>query len=247
MKQHVIIAGATSGIARAVAAEFARRGHGLILSGRDLAELERLAADLYLRYQVAVGVTELDALNLASHGDWFAQSLEATEGEVGGLFVAVGALGAQTEAQTNIEEARRVIETNLTACVSLCNLAANHFEAKGNGFICVLSSVAGDRGRQSNYIYGAAKAGLSTYLQGLRNRLHRAGVTVTTIKPGFVATKMTIGSVRSRLMVQPETVAGPICKAALKGKAVAYIPWFWGLIMLIIRTIPEPIFKRLRL
>jgi decaprenylphospho-beta-D-erythro-pentofuranosid-2-ulose 2-reductase len=144
-------------------------------------------------------------------------------------------------------EARRVIDTNYTSAVSVLNLAADYLEQRRGGFICGLSSVAGDRGRQSNYLYGSSKAALSTYLQGLRNRLTRARVRVVTVKPGFVDTKMTFGLSGMFLVATPERVAKDISQAIRRGRSVVYTPWFWRPIMLVIRTIPEFIFKRMKL
>jgi len=156
-------------------------------------------------------------------------------------------LGDQAKAQVIWDEARLILETNFTGCVSALNILANHFELKRTGFICAITSVAGDRGRQSNYHYGAAKAGLSVYLQGLRNRLFPAGVNVITVKPGFVDTRMTYGRPGLFLLASPESVAQGIFRAIVKGKSVVYLPWFWRPIMLIVRSIPETIFKRLKM
>ena len=158
----------------------------------------------------------------------------------------MGYLGDQTKGQNDWEEARRILETNFTGCVSALNIVANYFESRRTGFICAVSSVAGDRGRQSNYLYGAAKAGLSAYLQGLRNRLFRANVKVITVKPGFVDTHMTYGRPGLVLLASPESVAKGIFRAVATGKDVVYLPWFWRLIMLIVRSVPEGVFKRLR-
>ena len=160
--------------------------------------------------------------------------------------VCIGELGNQAKGQSDWGEARRILETNFTGCVSLLNILANHFEARRAGFICALSSVAGDRGRQSNYLYGSAKAGLSAFLQGLRNRLYPAHVKVITIKPGFVVTRMTYGRPGLLLVASPERVGKGIFRAVVKGKDVVYLPWFWRFIMLMVRSIPEAIFKRLR-
>jgi short-subunit dehydrogenase len=155
-------------------------------------------------------------------------------------------LGDQAKGQSDWEEARRILETNFTGCVSLLNILADYFEPRRAGFICALSSVAGDRGRQSNYLYGAAKAGLSAYLQGLRNRLFPAHVKVITVKPGFVDTRMTYGRPGLLLVASPDRVAKGVFRAIVKGKDVVYLPWFWRLIMLIVQSIPEAVFKRLR-
>jgi short-subunit dehydrogenase len=157
-----------------------------------------------------------------------------------------GYLADQQQAQKDFALARRTLDVNLTAAVSILELAADYFEERRRGFICALSSVAGDRGRQSNYIYCAAKAGLTVYLQGLRQRLARAGVQVTTVKPGFVDTRMTFGKAGLFLVATPEQAARGIVRAIRKKRDCAYVPGFWRWIMLVVRAIPECIFKRLR-
>jgi short-subunit dehydrogenase len=243
----VLILGATSGIARATAAVFAARGCDLILAGRDRAELDRLALDLRVRYGGEVEVCEMDALAYESHDGVLQSCLARAGGALEGAVLFFGYLGDQAVAQRDFAEARRILDTNFTGCVSVLNILANHFEARKRGFLCAVSSVAGDRGRQSNYFYGSAKAGLSAYLSGLRNRLFRAGVRVVTVKPGFVDTKMTYGQPGMFLVASPESVAKGIYRALAKGKDFVYLPWFWRWIMLLIRLLPESIFKRLRL
>jgi decaprenylphospho-beta-D-erythro-pentofuranosid-2-ulose 2-reductase len=250
LRRAVLILGATSAIARAVAAQLAREGAALILAGRDVEELERSAADLRLRHGVEVAVERFDALGFDSHAAFFqscVQRAEAWEAGEFGVMLCHGYLPDQRQAASDASIARRVIDTNYTSAVSVLNLAANHLEQRRGGFICGLSSVAGDRGRRSNYLYGSSKAALSTYLQGLRNRLSRAGVRVITVKPGFVDTRMTFGLPGMFLVAKPERVAKDICRAIRRGQSVLYTPWFWRPIMLIIRTIPEFIFKRMKL
>jgi len=158
---------------------------------------------------------------------------------------AVGYLGEQDRAQSDFREAKKIIDTNYAGVVSLLNIIANDFEKRKNGFIVGISSVAGDRGRKSNYIYGSAKAALTTYLSGLRNRLYDANVQVLTVKPGFVATKMTEGmALPEKLTAQPEEVAEDIYKAQQKGRNVLYTKWMWRWVMLIIKSIPEFLFKK---
>jgi short-subunit dehydrogenase len=140
-----------------------------------------------------------------------------------------------------------MLDSNFTAAVSVLNLAADYFAARRGGFLCVLSSVAGDRGRQSNYLYGAAKGGLTVYLQGLRNRLSRSGVQVTTVKPGFVDTPMTYGKPGLFLTATPERAARGILRAIRRRKDEVYVPGFWRWIMEIVRTVPECVFKRMKL
>jgi short-subunit dehydrogenase len=243
----VLILGATSGIGRAVTAEFASRGYDLILAGRNRDELAAIAADASVRYSVATSVLHLDALDFESHEAVLGPCLVEAGDALAGVVLFFGYLGDQTAAQTDFAEARRIIDTNYTACVSILNIIANHFEKRRSGFICAVSSVAGDRGRQSNYLYGSAKGALSLYLQGLRNRLHGANVRVITIKPGFVDTPMTFGRPGLFLVASPKSVAKGIYRAVAKGTDVAYVPWFWWPIMLAIRSVPERVFKRMRL
>lgn len=243
----VLILGATSGIASALAKEFAAHKYDLVLGGRDRDELSALASDLSLRNSVRAGVLAFDALNTQTHAASLQLFLAESGSALAGAVVCIGYLGDQAKAQVDWDEARLILETNFTGCVSALNILANRFEHRRTGFICAISSVAGDRGRQSNYLYGAAKAGLSVYLQGLRNRLFPAGVKVITVKPGFVDTRMTYGRPGLFLLASPESVAQGIFTAIVKGKSVVYLPWFWRPIMLIVRSIPETIFKRLKM
>lgn len=246
MNGPVLVLGATSAIARGTAAALARRGHPLYLAGRDETELARLAADLHIRYQVPVNYGSFDASDYESHSSFLARVLEAM-GSLEGVLLAVGYLGDSATARTHFEEAERILTTNFTGAVSILGACANYLEQKGKGFIIGLSSVAGDRGRQSNYFYGAAKGGLSIFLQGLRNRLFPAGIRVMTVKPGFVDTAMTFGLPGLFLVASPDKVGERIAVALGQPRDVIYVPWFWRYLMLIIRNIPEPVFKRLKL
>jgi short-subunit dehydrogenase len=240
----VLIVGVTSAIGRAVAAAFAARGQDLLVTGRNREELEAVAADLRLRHRVEVEANVFDAMAFDEH-DGLMDA--AGSGPLRGVVMTLGYMGDHDVAQSDFREARRIVDTNYTACVSLLEKAASILESRGHGFICVVGSVAGDRGRQSNYLYGSAKAGLDAYLQGLRNRLHPAGVTVTTVKPGFVDTRMTYGKEGMFLVASPDAVGRGIYRAARRGRSVVYLPGFWRLIMWVIRSIPEPVFKRLKL
>ena len=161
--------------------------------------------------------------------------------------IAHGTLPEQKECESSIDKTLQEFQINLISVVSLLTFLGNYFEKQGKGCIAVISSVAGDRGRQSNYVYGTAKGGLTIFLQGLRNRLSKAGVCVLTIKPGFVITPMTQNFKKGFLWAQPQQVARAIVRAIRKRKNVVYVPWFWRWIMLIIRSIPENIFKRMSL
>jgi short-subunit dehydrogenase len=241
----VLILGATAGIGRALAAEFASHKYDLILAGRDLDELKALSADLNLRHGVSVRTQSFDALDFAGMGPALAACLTTAGKALEGAVLAVGYLGDHEAALNDLEEARRILDTNFTGPALALNILAKHFEQQGKGFLCALSSVAGDRGRESNYLYGSAKGGLATYLQGLRNRLHHCGVRVITVKPGFVDTRMTYGRPKLLLVASPQAVARDIYEAVERGKNVVYVPWFWRFIMLIVRAIPEKIFKKL--
>ncbi|HEY8122974.1 MAG TPA: SDR family oxidoreductase [Myxococcota bacterium] len=241
--QRALIVGASAGIGRALASELARRGYALVLAARDHGELQRLASDLALRHGVSAEVVAFDVGDIAAHARW----LEAC-GDLDVIALCHGAMADQLAAQRDFSEVRRMIELNYAACVSLLELAAPRFVARGRGVLCAVSSVAGDRGRQSNYLYGSTKAALSAYLQGLRNRLAPSGVHVLTVKPGFVDTGMTWGLVNagSPLVASPERVARDIARALERRVDVLYTPFYWRFILLILRAIPERVFKRLK-
>jgi short-subunit dehydrogenase len=243
----VLILGAASAIARAVASEFARRGYDLLLAGRDAEELERLAADLRVRHGIQARVLPFDALDFQSHSAFVEACREASGDSLSGAVLCFGYLGDQSRAEADPSEAKRILDTNFVGAVSILGLLANYLEERRGGFLCALSSVAGDRGRQSNYVYGSAKAGLTAFLQGLRNRLSRSGVRVVTIKPGFVDTAMTFGRPGMFLVASPQAAARRIVAAVLGGAEQAYVPRFWRPVMLLIRMIPERLFKRMRL
>ncbi len=240
----VLILGAASDIGRALAHEYARAGSNLYLTARKAERLEADCSDLALRYGIQVRAIEFDALDFASHSTLYSSLDPAPTGVI---YVA-GYLGDNEKAQSDFSEARRIIDTNYSAAVSLLNLAAASMAIKRTGFIIGISSVAGERGRGSNYYYGSAKAGLSAYLSGLRNRLAASGVTVLTVKPGFVATKMTEGMPLPPLLTaRAEQVAGAVFRAQQKGRNEIFSLWYWRPIMAIIRSIPEFIFKKLSL
>jgi decaprenylphospho-beta-D-erythro-pentofuranosid-2-ulose 2-reductase len=241
----VLIMGVTSAIGRAVAAEFARRRYDLVLTGRDPEEVAAWAADFTFRHSVQATGRLFDALEFPSHTMAIESCFEAAGGALEGAVVTIGYLGDQALAERDPAEARRILDTNFTGCISALNILANHFERRRGGFLAVISSVAGDRGRRKNYFYGAAKAGLSAYLQGLRARLFGAGVRVITVKPGFVDTAMTFGRPGLFLVASPQSVGSGIFKAIQRGQDVVYLPWFWRPIMLAARAIPESVFKRL--
>ena len=243
----ILILGATSTIADAIAREFASHDSNLVLVARNVDELESRASDLRLRYGVTVRTLQFDALAFETHSAVIESCMNGSDDPPEGAILCFGYLGDQRLAQEDFSEGRTIFDTNFTAAVSLIEVLAGRFEERKSGFICALSSVAGDRGRQSNYMYGASKGALSRYLQGLRNRLAKSNVRVITIKPGIVDTRMTYGHKASLLMSSPERVAKGVYAAIKKRKDVAYVPWFWRPLMFVIRNIPERIFKRLSL
>jgi len=239
-----LVLGAKSDIARASARRFAGQGFNIYLAGRGHKELEEDAADLAIRYKINAKSLEFDALDFKSHPGFYESITEKPLG----VLCAVGHLGDQKKAEGDFEEAQKIMETNYTGCVSILNIIAADLEKRKEGFIIAISSVAGDRGRQSNYMYGSAKAGLSAYLSGLRNRLSPSNVSVLTVKPGFVATRMTRGlDLPKALLASPEQVAEDIFRAWKKGKNIVYTRWYWKFIMAVINNIPERIFKRMKL
>ncbi len=239
---YVLIIGANSDIAKACAREYAKNGYDLYLALRDKDRLNDFKQDIEVRTKRAVKLLELDILDFNSHQGFY----NSLDEKPLGVISAVGYLGKHKEAQKSLKETRKIIDTNYTGVVSILNIIANDFEKRRSGFIVGISSVAGDRGRKSNYIYGSAKAALSAYLSGLRNRLYESQVQVLTVKPGFVATKMTEGmDLPQRLTAQPDEVARDILKAQQSGKDIVYTKWIWRYIMLIIKAIPEWQFKKM--
>lgn len=242
----IIILGATSPIARAAALSFAEKGHPLYLAGRDVLELGRLASDIQLRHPVDVHYGRFDAEAYESHAGFFQGAVRAL-GAVQGVLLAFGYLGDHAQAVHDFSEAKAIINRNFTGACSILTHCADYLHVQKSGFIIAITSVAGDRGRQSNYIYGAAKGGLNIFLQGLRNRLHPSGVRVITIKPGFVDTSMTFGKPGLFLVASPESVGRKIVRTLHARRDEHYIPGFWKYILGIIKIIPETIFKRMKL
>ena len=243
-KGAVLILGARSDIARAVAHRFASLGHPVQLAARHCDSLQADKTDLALRYGVGVSLHEFDALEPASH----AAFLDALPCLPAIAVCAVGFMGDQTGSEKDTSAATRVMRSNFEGPASIFAHLANRFAQRGSGTLVGISSVAGARGRATNYVYGAAKAGFTAFLSGLRNRLASQGVHVVTVLPGFVATQMTEGlKLPARLTAEPDEVAAAIARAVAKRRNVIYVRPVWQMIMAIIRTIPEPIFKRLKL
>ena len=242
----ILVLGATSGIAQACVRLYAARGASLYLVGRNPQNLDAVTRDAATRGASRVQQEALDLDDLGAHAGLVARA-EAALGGLDGVLLAHGVLGDQGACERDFAAAHAVLTTNLVGPLSLLTLLANRFEAQRAGTLVVLSSVAGDRGRQSNYVYGTTKGALSVFLQGLRNRLSRSGVAVVTVKPGFVDTPMTAGVKKNALFATPEQVARGIVRAADRGADVVYLPGFWRLIMFVIRCVPERLFKRLKL
>jgi decaprenylphospho-beta-D-erythro-pentofuranosid-2-ulose 2-reductase len=244
--KRVLIMGATSAIAEATARRFASRGDALFLVARNAQRLQAVADDLKLRGAHMVQAYLLDACEMGSYPNM----LDAAAAQMGGIdaaLIAHGTLSDQLACQASIDLLLQEFTTNALSFMALCTLLANRFEAQRHGVIAVISSVAGDRGRQSNYVYGAAKAAVTAFTSGLRQRFSPQGVSVVTIKPGFVATPMTAAFKKGMLWASPETVARSIVRAMDRGTPVVYAPWFWRPIMWVVTSIPEFIFSRLRI
>jgi short-subunit dehydrogenase len=242
----VLVLGATSGIAEATCRLWAARGDSLFLVARSEDKLESVAADLRTRGAGYVGTAVADLDQTASHPELLAHAVNS----LGGMdiaFLALGVLGDATEAERSFAEAGRILHTNFTAPVSLLTWLANFCAQRHHGTLAVLSSVAGERGRKSNYVYGSAKAGLSTFVDGLRNRIDREGVRVMTIKPGPVKTAMTEGMKGSAKFADVNAVAATLVREIDKGTAIVYVPGIWRVIMAVIRLIPDRVFKKMNL
>jgi len=246
MPQRILVFGATSAIAHAVSRRYAAAHASIVLVGRRADALEANAADLRVRGAADVRTALLDAHDLSHHGDVIAAAF-AAYGGFDAVLVAWGVLPDQAASEHSAEIAVASFDTNARSVIALLTDLANRFERQGQGAIAVLSSPAGDRGRASNYVYGAAKAAVTTFASGLRNRLHAKGVRVLTIEPGFVDTPMTASFTKGPLWARPERVAKDIVRALDSGFGVVYTPWFWRWIMAIIRLVPERIFVRMKL
>jgi short-subunit dehydrogenase len=243
---NILIIGATSAIAEHCARLWAARGDTLFLVGRNQERLSVIASDLRVRGAAQVYEQYAD-LNAFDQQAELIESAYSTLKKIDAVLIAHGTLSDQDACQQSIKLTLDEIQNNALSTVALLTILANHFEQQGLGSIAVISSVAGDRGRASNYVYGSAKAMVTTFTSGLRQRLTSRGVNVVTIKPGFVDTPMTASFKKGLLWAQPNTVAKQIVKAIDQKKSVVYAPGFWRWIMLIIQHIPNVVFKRIKL
>jgi decaprenylphospho-beta-D-erythro-pentofuranosid-2-ulose 2-reductase len=240
----ILLLGAGSDIAIAIAKKFASEGYGIQLAARNVSRLGPLQADLSIRYGVICTLHEFDALRFSEHAEFFA----ALDTKPDITICVFGRLGDQQVAETDWQECEKILQVNYMGAVSILNIAANYYASQGKGCIAGISSVAGERGRRSNYLYGSAKAGFTAYLSGLRNRLFHQNVHVLTVLPGFVYTRMTENlSMSPMLTAAPEQVALAVYKAVLKKKNTIYVKWFWRWIMFAIKNIPESMFKKMKL
>lgn len=242
----ILIIGATSAMARATAAAFARRSDSIYLAARDADEVSRIAADLAVRCQVSTYFGAFDIAQIGSHASFVSHVVDALGG-LDGVVLVAGSMADQADAEQDFSLVETMVQVNYLGAMSVLDECAQFLVQQKSGFIIGISSVAGDRGRQSNYYYGSAKGALSIYLSGLRNKLQAASVHVMTVKPGFVDTAMTYGIKGMFLVASPESVGENIVRAVMKNRNVVYLPWFWRYIMLIIRQLPEFVFKRLKL
>lgn len=244
MEENVLILGAASDMAVALARTLAREGYSITLAGRNMERLSAIQGDLHVRYKAMVNTVYFDALDFDSHEGFYHGLAEKPD-----IVICVfGLLGEQTEAQTNWKHCLDILHSNFTGAVSILNVVANDFERRKKGTIVGISSVAGERGRQSNYIYGSAKAGFTAYLSGLRNRLYRRGVHVLTVKPGFVKTRMIENIPTPEILTaSPKKVAESVLNAINRKRNTIYVIPLWRVVMFIVRCIPEGLFKRMNL
>ena len=246
VSRRILVLGATSGIAEACCRIWAERGDSLFLVARNADRLAAVAADLHTRGAAYVGTSVVNLDDTAAHPELLAHAINSLAG-LDVAFLPLGILGDQAEAERHFSHAAEILQTNFTSVVSLLTWLANYCAQRHAGTLAVLSSVAGDRGRKSNYVYGASKAGVTAFLAGLRNRIDREGVRVLTIKPGPVCTSMTAAMKGSAKFADVGAVAGTIVKSIDGTGDVLYVPGKWRVIMAVVRAIPERMFKKMNL
>ena len=242
----VVVLGATKGMGRALARQMAERGDRLFLLGRDLEELRRSAGDLVsrstVRHHVGVAVCDLE------RPETLGTALDQAEAALGSLDIVVvtaAQFATQDRLEQNTDLAHRLLTVNFANTVTFCELARKRLIARGGGTLCVFSSVAGERARKRVVVYGAAKAGLSRYLEGLDHRYRDEGLVTVCVKPGFVTTSMTEGLPRPPFAGHPDAVAKRVLAAIDRGKPVVYAPPAWAVVMFVIRLLPRFVMRRL--
>lgn len=241
---NVLILGAFSDVAKALAYEYASKKHSVMLAARQSERLSNVVSDLEIRYDIKACTIEFDACKFESHLAFY-DALPLSPDIVICVF---GYLGDTQKGLYDWEEAKNILFVNYVGAVSILNIAATRMMLEKKGTIIGISSVAGERGRQSNFLYGSAKAGFTAYLSGLRNKLFHHGIHVLTVKPGFIKTAMTEGMpLNPKLTASPQQVAKAVYRAAEQKKNVLYVLWMWKYIMFIIRNIPEFLFKKMKL
>lgn len=241
-----VVLGASKGVGRAIARELASKGAELFLLGRDQVDLQRSAADLEQRgmgkHRVHIGVCDLE------QPERFHEALAQAQHALSGLdtvIVTAGLFATQDRLENDLEFARRMLTVNFANTVIFCEHARQRLVANGGGTLCVISSVAGERGRKPVVMYGASKAGLSAYLEGLDHKYHEVGLRVVTVKPGFVKTGMTEGLKPPPFAGEPEQVARDVVRAIDRGTPVLYTPRIWALVMFVIRLLPRFVMRKI--
>ena len=242
----VLVLGATSSIAIATMRRLAAPNRHFMLVARNADRLTAVAQDLMTRGALAVDTWVMDLDETTAHPEMLASAVNRL-GRIDLALIAHGVLGDQQAAEADFEVAAAILHTNFISTVSLLTWLGNYFQNQRGGTLAVVSSVAGDRGRKSNYVYGASKGALNLFLEGLRNRIDRDGVHVLTIKPGFVDTPMTAHVPHNALFASPDQIARGIVNAVDRRRDVAYLPWFWSWIMLLVRTVPNRLFKKMNM
>ncbi|MCX8064689.1 MAG: SDR family oxidoreductase [Candidatus Hydrogenedentes bacterium] len=244
----VVIFGSVSSVGRAIAHEFAKQNYSIILCDINQDENERIAKDIQIRYKVFCDTTFFDAEDFDRHHEFISEITKKVCGYPEGIVICFGYMPPQEEAQKNFALVKKTVNINYLGVVSVLEKFLEKFEERNHGFIIAISSVAGDRGRKSNYIYGSSKGALTRYLEGLQHRFARSNIRVLIVKPGFMDTSMTYGmNLPKRLIASPEEAGRIIFKSWQKNKQVVYVKWFWRYIMLIIQHLPRFIFLRTQL
>lgn len=242
--KYILVIGAGSDIALPLEMMYAEAGFGLYLASRDIDRLKNDAESIKAKFSIEIGTYQFDVTATDSHRKFYTELPEKPFG----IICLAGILGEQKVSEKDFREAQKVIDANYSGLVSIVHIAVEDLEQRKEGFIVGVSSVAGEKGRLSNYVYASAKAGFTAFLSGLRNRLHTSRVQVLTVHPGFIRTKMIEGrKTIGWITAQPYEVARDIFRAQQSGKDFIYSKWFWRYIMLVFKLIPESIVKRLDL